>query len=53
MCVSPAQPAAGQVEKYTLMSRERIELGKALVRAAEKAANPKPKAAKPTKGEAA
>lgn len=39
-----------QVDKYSRMARERIELGKALVRAAEKAANPKAKpAAKPAK----
>ena len=33
-----------QVEKYTSMSRERLELGRALVKASEKAANPKAKA---------
>ncbi|CAJ1405006.1 unnamed protein product [Effrenium voratum] len=39
-----------EVDKYSRMARERIELGKALVRAAEKAANPKAKpAAKPAK----
>lgn len=33
--------SAGQVEKYTNVATERLELGKALVRASDKAANPK------------
>ena len=33
-----------QVEKFTSMARERLELGRALVKASEKAANPKAKA---------
>lgn len=33
-----------QVEKFTTMARERMELGKALIRASDKAANPKAKA---------
>ena len=42
--VCPISFLSLQVEKFSAMARERLELGKALVRASDKAANPKAKA---------